>query len=157
MRWPGSGENASLAAGSGQPYINYVDLAAEGSPPPDSHAGASAADQRFPLSPSDLFFGTLLGSFAALSIALLAGFGLAGLALAVAFGLDVGAHLGLTGRTLVFDPPFATVTGKGETFSIPDPPPGSHEVRYWHDGVVNTWKTVEVRDGAPTQVSVELE
>lgn len=58
---------------------------------------------------------------------------------------------------LVFDHPYAGVTGKDGRFSIPDLPPGSHEVRYWAAGVVKTWKTVEVRDGLPTEVRIELE
>ncbi len=50
---------------------------------------------------------------------------------------------------LVFDHQYATVTAKDGTFSIPDLPAGSREVRVWHAGAISK-KVVEIDDGAPT-------
>ncbi len=55
----------------------------------------------YPLSPGEYFFGTFLGFALALSVAVLGGFGLSGVALGLVFGLDIGAHLGLTALALV--------------------------------------------------------
>lgn len=64
-------------------------------------------------------------------------------------------HPGEQAYVLIFDHPYAAVTGKDGAFSIPDVPAGRHEVRVWRNGVVRAWGTAEVRDGAPTEVVVE--
>lgn len=58
---------------------------------------------------------------------------------------------------LVFDHPYATLADEDGSFTIPNVPPGKHEVRYWHDSVVATWQTVEVGDGDGTGVIIKLE
>lgn len=58
---------------------------------------------------------------------------------------------------LVFDHPYATLTGEGGAFSIPDVPAGTHEVRVWHAGHVSTGRPVVVGDGAPTELRLEVD
>jgi len=55
---------------------------------------------------------------------------------------------------LVFDHPFAAVTGQDGSFSIPGVPPGSHLVRYWQGGKVADWGTVEVKGSGVTEVLI---
>ena len=66
-------------------------------------------------------------------------------------------HPGERAYVLVFDHPYAAVTEKDGTFSIRDVPEGKHEVRIWHSSAVQHWGYVEVKDGASTDVVIELE
>ena len=65
-------------------------------------------------------------------------------------------HPGETASLLVFDHPYAAVSGADGAFTIPDVPAGSHDVWVWHDG--KTWMsgTVDVTARGPTQVVVEV-
>ena len=58
---------------------------------------------------------------------------------------------------LVFDHPFAAVTGEDGEFWIPDLPAGLHEVWVWQDGHADKWQSVDIQDGTPTEVVIELE
>ncbi len=64
-------------------------------------------------------------------------------------------HPGEEAFVLVFDHPYAAVAGDDGTVLIPDVPAGSHEMRIWQGGTVRT-QSVEVSDGAPTEVVVEM-
>jgi len=55
---------------------------------------------------------------------------------------------------LVFDHPYAAVTARDGTFSIADIPPGVYPVHLWQDRAVRKWNTVEIKDGAPTEVVI---
>jgi hypothetical protein len=57
---------------------------------------------------------------------------------------------------VIFDHPYAAVTAAGGTFAIRDVPAGDHLVRVWQNGAVQDWKQVEVKDGTPTAVIIEL-
>lgn len=57
---------------------------------------------------------------------------------------------------LVFDHPYAAVTSQDGTFAIPDVPVGKHEVWIWHGGAVRKWQEVEIKDGVPTEVAIEV-
>lgn len=63
-----------------------------------------------PLAPSDYFFGTFLGFAMAMAIAVLGGFGLSGVVLSIVFGLDLGAHLALTGLALLLGTSFLALS-----------------------------------------------
>jgi len=65
-------------------------------------------------------------------------------------------HPAETAYVVVFDHPYAAVTGADGSFAIPDVPPGSHLVRVWHDGKVTDWRRIEVKDGGPTDATIEL-
>lgn len=56
---------------------------------------------------------------------------------------------------LVFDHPYAVITDKQGNFTIPDVPPGKHEVKIWRAGEVTTWNVVDIKDGGPTEVVIE--
>lgn len=56
---------------------------------------------------------------------------------------------------LVFDHPYAVVTDKDGGFSIPNVPPGKHEVKVWRAGTVTTWSVVNIQDGKPTEVLIK--
>jgi hypothetical protein len=56
----------------------------------------------------------------------------------------------------VFDHPYAAVTdGEGE-FAVPEIPPGTYTLRYWHEGYGEGKQRVEVRDGATTSIGIQL-
>jgi len=55
---------------------------------------------------------------------------------------------------LVFDHPFATVSAKDGTFSIPNVPAGRHPVRYWQGGKVADGGVVEVAASGVTEVEI---
>ena len=54
----------------------------------------------------------------------------------------------------MFDHPYATVTAQDGTFSISGIPPGKHAVQLWQERAVRKWSTVEIKDGAPTEVVI---
>jgi len=64
-------------------------------------------------------------------------------------------HPAETAYVVVFDHPYAAVTGGDGTFAIHDVPPGSHLVRVWQGGAVKDWQRVAVKDGAATEVAIE--
>ena len=57
-------------------------------------------------------------------------------------------------HVLVFDHPYAAVTDGDGTFSIPDLPPGRHQVMSWRAGSVKEWGVVEIKDGAVTEIAI---
>jgi len=65
-------------------------------------------------------------------------------------------HPAETAYVVIFDHPYAAVTGAEGAFAIHDVPPGSHLVRVWQNGAVKDWQQVEVKDGAVTDVTIEL-
>jgi len=65
-------------------------------------------------------------------------------------------HPGESSNILVFDHPYAAVTTDDGTFVISDVPVGSHEVWVWHGGTASRWGSVDVGDGAATQITVEV-
>jgi len=58
---------------------------------------------------------------------------------------------------LVFDHPYATVTGKGGRFSIPKVPAGTHDVRIWHEGVISKRSGIAVGESGAAEVVLTLE
>jgi len=58
---------------------------------------------------------------------------------------------------LVFDHPYAALTGKGGTFVIADVPPGTHTVRVWHAGAVTKGRPVVVGDGPPADLLLHVD
>ncbi len=58
---------------------------------------------------------------------------------------------------LVFDHPFAAVTGDDGTVEIPGVPAGRHAVRIWHAGKVSDGGMLDFQDGASTKTVIELE
>jgi hypothetical protein len=61
-----------------------------------------------------------------------------------------------TAYVVVFDHPYAAVTGADGTFAIHGVPPGSHPVRVWQDGKVTDWRRIEVKGDGPTDATIEL-
>lgn len=57
---------------------------------------------------------------------------------------------------LVFDHPYAAVSGADGAFTIRDVPAGSHDVWVWHDGVASMWHTVDVAAHGATDIVVEV-
>jgi hypothetical protein len=57
---------------------------------------------------------------------------------------------------LVFDHPYAAVSGADGAFTIPEVPAGSHDVWVWHDGETRMWRTVEVSASGATEIVVEV-
>ena len=55
---------------------------------------------------------------------------------------------------LVLDHPYAAVTAKDGTFTIPDLPVGEHRLTFWHEtvGYVEKYVTVTVDEGATTEM-----
>jgi hypothetical protein len=64
-------------------------------------------------------------------------------------------HPGETGHVLVFDHPYAVLTGEDGGFSIPGLPSGEHEIRVWQAGKVYKRKAVEIRDDGATEIVVD--
>ncbi|MBI4514795.1 MAG: carboxypeptidase regulatory-like domain-containing protein [Deltaproteobacteria bacterium] len=56
---------------------------------------------------------------------------------------------------LVFDHPYAAITKEDGSFTIPEVPPGEHQVRVWRAGSVTKGKVVNVKDSKPTEVVIE--
>lgn len=57
---------------------------------------------------------------------------------------------------LVFDHPYAAVSGADGSFSIPNVPAGTHDVWVYHDGVASMWRSVAVSGSGPTEITVEV-
>ncbi len=57
---------------------------------------------------------------------------------------------------LVFDHPYAAVSGADGTFTIRNVPAGSHDVWIWHDGETRMWRTVDVAASGATEIVVEV-
>lgn len=57
---------------------------------------------------------------------------------------------------LVFDHPYAAVSGPDGTFTIPNVPAGLHDVWVWHDGETRMWRAVDVAAGGATEIVVEV-
>lgn len=64
-------------------------------------------------------------------------------------------HPGEKAYVLVFDHPYAVLTGDEGEFSIPHLPSGKHEIRIWHAGKVRKWNPVEIDGDTPTEIVVE--
>ena len=60
-----------------------------------------------------------------------------------------------TAYVVVFDHPYAAVTGADGIFSIPDVPPGNHLVRVWQKGTVRDAAQVEIKAGGVTDATIE--
>lgn len=60
-----------------------------------------------------------------------------------------------TAYVVVFDHPYAAVTGADGGFVLRDVPPGNHLVRVWQGGVVKDGKRVAVQDGTPAEALLE--
>lgn len=58
---------------------------------------------------------------------------------------------------LVFDHPYATVSGDGGRFSIPKVPVGTYEVRIWHEGTIIKRSGYEVVGAGAAELVVKLE
>ena len=65
-------------------------------------------------------------------------------------------HPDETATILVFDHPYAAVSGANGAFTIPNVPAGSHDVWIWHGGEASLWRTVEVGASGATEVTVEV-
>lgn len=65
-------------------------------------------------------------------------------------------HPGESATILVFDHPYAAVTTADGTFVIPDVPRGSHDVWVWHAGTAARWGSVEIKDDAATEITIEV-
>ena len=57
---------------------------------------------------------------------------------------------------LIFDHPYAAVTDADGTFIVSAVPAGSHDVWVWHAGTASRWGSVDVRDGAATEITIEV-
>ncbi len=57
---------------------------------------------------------------------------------------------------LVFDHPYAAVSGADGSFSIPNVPAGTHDVWVWHAGEASKWRSVAVSGTGPTEITVEI-
>jgi hypothetical protein len=64
-------------------------------------------------------------------------------------------HPDETATLLVFDHPYAAVSGADGAFTLRDVPAGSHDVWVWHDGETRMWRTVDVAAGRATEIVVE--
>ncbi len=65
-------------------------------------------------------------------------------------------HADEAAALLVFDHPYAAVSGADGSFTIPDVPAGTHDVWVWHAGQASKWRAVDVKASAPTEVTVEV-
>lgn len=65
-------------------------------------------------------------------------------------------HPDETASLLVFDHPYAAVSGADGAFTISNVPAGPHDVWVWHDGEARLWRTVEVAANGATEVVVEV-
>jgi hypothetical protein len=66
------------------------------------------------------------------------------------------AHAWMWGFVYISKHPYATVTNEKGEFEIRDIPPGRYKVWFWHPGMKEVVKEVEVKAGKVTQVSVTM-
>ncbi len=67
------------------------------------------------------------------------------------------AHPNERAFLLVVDHPYITLAEEDGSFSIRNVPPGHHEIRYWHSGVVKKWGTVDTTGRDDASITIELE
>jgi hypothetical protein len=67
---------------------------------------------------------------------------------------DAG-HTWMSAYVLVVNNPYCAVTDSTGFFQITDIPPGSYEVKVWHEALGTETKTVEVKGGETMKVSFE--
>ncbi len=65
-------------------------------------------------------------------------------------------HPGEAASLLVFDHPYAAVSAADGSFTIPGVPAGTHDVWVWHAGTAAMWRSVAVKAGGPTEITVEV-
>jgi hypothetical protein len=69
--------------------------------------------------------------------------------------LSCNTHPWMRGWVLVTDE-VAAVTGADGRFTLPDVPPGSYELRIWHEALKSAPQKVTVVAGKPTEVAFQL-
>ena len=66
------------------------------------------------------------------------------------------AHSWMSGWLVVTDHPYIDATDGGGAFKITDVPPGNHTIEVWHETLEKITKTVTVKAGEETKITIEL-
>ena len=66
------------------------------------------------------------------------------------------AHSWMSGWLVVTDHPYIDATDGGGAFKITDVPPGNHTIEVWHETLGKITKTVAVKAGDETQITIEF-
>ncbi|MEE9231504.1 MAG: carboxypeptidase regulatory-like domain-containing protein, partial [Acidobacteriota bacterium] len=66
------------------------------------------------------------------------------------------AHPWMSGWIFVSENPFATATDESGSFELAGVPPGTYELRLWHESLGEQTKQVTVKAGGETKISFEL-
>ena len=70
--------------------------------------------------------------------------------------INCDAHPWMSGWIVVTDHPYIDATDNTGAFKIVDVPPGTHTVEVWHETLGKVTKTVTVKAGEETKLTIEL-